>query len=41
MYKKGRAWIELNMGNLKHNIEEFRRLLPFDCMLMPAVKANA
>lgn len=41
MYKKGRAWIELNMGNLKHNIEEFRRLLPFDCALMPAVKANA
>lgn len=41
MYKKGRAWIELNMGNLKHNIQEFRRLLPFDCTLMPAVKANA
>ena len=41
MYKKGRAWIELNMGNLKHNIEEFRRVLPFDCALMPAVKANA
>lgn len=41
MYKKGRAWIELNMKNLKHNIEEFRRILPFDCMLMPAVKANA
>ncbi len=41
MYQKGRAWIELNMGNLKHNIEEFRRLLPFDCALMPAVKANA
>ncbi len=28
MYKKGRAWIELNMGNLKHNIEEFRRVCP-------------
>ncbi len=41
MYKKSRAWIELDMGNLKHNIEEFRRVLPFDCMLMPAVKANA
>lgn len=41
MYKKGRAWIELNMGNLKHNIEQFRNLLPFDCALMPAVKANA
>ncbi|NBH14248.1 serine racemase VanT catalytic subunit [Lachnospiraceae bacterium] len=41
MYGKGRAWIELNLKNLKHNIEEFRRLLPCDCELMPAVKANA
>lgn len=41
MYKKGRAWIELDMGNLKHNIEEFRRVLPPYCALMPAVKANA
>ncbi len=41
MYSKGRAWIELNLNNLKHNIEEFRRLLPWDCELMPAVKANA
>lgn len=41
MYKKGRAWIELDMGNLKHNIKEFRRVLPPYCALMPAVKANA
>ncbi len=41
MYCKGRAWIELNMDHLKHNIQEFRRLLPWDCALMPAVKANA
>ncbi|EOT24596.1 alanine racemase [Eubacterium sp. 14-2] len=41
MYQKGRAWIELNMENLKHNTEQFRRLLPSDCALMPAVKANA
>lgn len=41
MYNKGRAWIELNLKNLKHNIEEFRRVLPWDCDLMPAVKANA
>ncbi len=40
-YQKSRAWMELNMENLKHNIEEFRRILPWDCALMPAVKANA
>ncbi len=41
MYQKGRAWIELNMEHLKHNMEQFRSLLPPDCDLMPAVKANA
>ncbi|MCI9175775.1 MAG: serine racemase VanT catalytic subunit [Lachnospiraceae bacterium] len=41
MYQKGRAWIELNMEHLKHNIRQFRSLLPADCALMPAVKANA
>lgn len=41
MYKKGRAWIELQMKNLKHNVELFQRLLPEYCVLMPAVKANA
>lgn len=39
-YQKSRAWMELNMENLKHNIEEFRRILPWDCALMPAVKAD-
>ncbi|MCI8484627.1 MAG: serine racemase VanT catalytic subunit [Lachnospiraceae bacterium] len=41
MYQKGRAWIELDMNHLKHNTEQFRLLLPSDCHLMPAVKANA
>lgn len=41
MYQKGRAWIELNMDHLRHNAEQFRLLLPSDCDLMPAVKANA
>lgn len=39
--RKGRAWIELNMGNLAHNVEQFRNILPGGCTLMPAVKANA
>lgn len=41
MYEKGRAWIELDMEHLRHNVLLFRRLLPNQCMLMPAVKANA
>lgn len=41
MYGKGRAWIELNRKNLCHNAELFQNLLPADCALMPAVKANA
>lgn len=36
-----RAWIELDMGKLRHNCEVLRKLLPEKCRLMPAVKANA
>ena len=39
--QKGRAWIELDMENLGHNVEQFKRLLPGTCTLMPAIKANA
>lgn len=39
--KKGRAWIELNEKALKNNVEALLSLLPEDCSLMPAVKANA
>ncbi len=41
MYQKGRAWIELNLENLAHNVKQFQSLLPAKCMLMPAIKANA
>lgn len=40
-YEQGRAWIESNKNNLKHNIEVLRSLLPAGCVLMPAIKANA
>ncbi|MXP75736.1 serine racemase VanT catalytic subunit [Lachnospiraceae bacterium WCA-9-b2] len=40
-YQKGRAWIELNMDNLTHNVKQLQKLLPKGCALMPAVKANA
>ena len=39
--EKSRAWIELDMDNLKHNVAALRALLPPGCELMPAVKANA
>ncbi len=37
----GRAWIEIDMKNLRHNINVMRSLLPAGCRLMPVVKANA
>ena len=41
MYQKSRAWIELNMDNLCHNVTQMKAHLPEGCRLMPAVKANA
>ncbi len=41
MYQKGRAWIELNMEHLLHNVKQLQRLLPAQCAMMPAIKANA
>ncbi len=38
---KGRAWIEINLNHLKHNVKELRSILPGDCTLMAVVKANA
>ena len=40
-FKKGRAWIELDIERLRHNVEVLRSLLPQGCCLMPALKANA
>jgi len=38
---KGRAWIELNIGCLRNNVEIIKKILPDNCELMPSVKANA
>jgi len=40
-FYQGRAWIELDRAALRHNVERLRALLPPNCALMPAVKANA
>ncbi|MFB5664096.1 serine racemase VanT catalytic subunit [Alteribacillus sp. HJP-4] len=36
-----RAWIEVNLPALKHNVQELSRLLPDQSELMAVVKANA
>ena len=36
-----RAWVELNMENLEHNINEFRNIIPKTTEVMAVVKANA
>lgn len=41
MGEKNRAWIELNRDNLEHNVRQLKDLLPVECRLMPAVKADA
>ena len=39
--QQGRAWIEISEETLQNNIKVFRSMVPGDCSLMPAVKANA
>lgn len=36
-----RAWIELDLDALRHNVKYLQSLLPRRCALMPVVKANA
>ena len=36
-----RAWIEVSLDALRHNVEYLQSLLPSHCALMPVVKANA
>jgi len=40
-FYKGRAWIELDLENLKHNVNVIKNTLPVKCELMPVVKSNA
>ncbi|MBQ9031143.1 MAG: serine racemase VanT catalytic subunit [Parasporobacterium sp.] len=39
--RPNRAWIELNMEHLLHNVQALKSLVPAGCELMPVVKANA
>nr|WP_122011559.1 serine racemase VanT catalytic subunit [Maliibacterium massiliense] len=40
-FSKGRAWAEIDLANLRHNVSQLRRALPEGCVLMPAIKADA
>ena len=40
-YDSGRAWIELDLQNLQHNVNAVKTLLPRECELMAVVKGNA
>lgn len=40
-HARSRAWIELDMSALAHNVHRLRALLPEGCELMAVVKANA
>lgn len=37
---KGRAWAEMNLANLRHNVKELQKILPHKCEFMAVVKAN-
>jgi len=39
--KPHRAWIEINLQLLEHNVDVLRSLVDKDCRLMPAIKGNA
>ena len=39
--KKSRAWLEINLNNLSHNVEVLNKILPEKCELMTVVKAKA
>lgn len=38
---KDRAWIEIDLNNLKHNVKVLENAMPHNCDLMAVVKANA
>ncbi|BCJ95014.1 membrane bound serine racemase VanT [Anaerocolumna cellulosilytica] len=40
-YPKSRAWLELSINNLHHNVQVLTSLLPHNCHIMGVVKANA
>lgn len=40
-FETGRAWIEVNVENLRHNVETLKKAMQPGCELMAVVKAQA
>lgn len=40
-YTESRAWVEVNLDHLQNNVKAFQSVLPKECKIMAAVKANA
>ena len=38
---RDRAWVEINMAHLRHNVKALQEVLPAGCEMMAVVKANA
>lgn len=38
---KDRAWLEVDLNNLRHNVKVLKKAMPTDCELMAVVKAEA
>lgn len=41
IHADNRAWVEIDLKALEHNVVLLKKMLPATCELMPAVKANA
>lgn len=39
--KQNRAWLEINLDNLEHNVNQIKSIIPEECNIMAIVKANA
>lgn len=40
-FQEDRAWVEINLSNLHHNVVQLKNILPKGCEIMAVVKANA
>ena len=39
--ERGRAWVEIDLDALAHNLADIRSKIPGGCEIMAVVKANA
>ena len=41
LMRRERAWVEVNLSAIAHNVQQIRRLLSYQTELMAVVKADA